>query len=44
MRSVKKLTKNQRLALLAVLVILDAVALYDSRSRMYKRLYKQAVR
>lgn len=40
----KKLTKNQKIALLVLFALVDVWATYDSRSKMYKRMYKEAVR
>lgn len=38
------LSKNHKIALIVVLVVLDAWATYDSRRRMYTRLYREAAK
>jgi hypothetical protein len=37
------LTKNQKIALIVVLVLIDAWGVYDSRKRTYTKLWHNAV-
>ena len=40
----KTTQKNVRLGLIGVLMIIDAWAIYDTRRKLYTKLYHQAVR